>query len=907
MSSYIGNVSRFADVKKKTREKSRPKAAEAPAPEPETKPAGRGRGRGGSEGGRGGRGRGSERGRGGTRGGRGGASASFSGTRSNATPAAASSATPSAGWDSSTPSGGWDSTPAAPAPGGWDSPPGNADVGADHANAGSGWEGNADADGAPVPDGHKSSLIPEGTTKSWASMLAQPKRAPVVAKAAPTAQAAPEAEQSHHVEPNSAWDASDQDSVVQNRATELVAEESAVSQGQAPAITVDEQPIGTNASYSAPDPSVIPPKAPLTEDNVENLPDVSVPAPTETVLSTRDPSSVIGSATPSYSASQQPPIARPPAGGYATSAWRATGVPGRSASYQRKMMEQREAVVMPGNHAVDRAAVQFGSMGLNGDEGGKPLDVDEEREDAETRTQPPQQSPSQPRASLPPANRQHTVGADVTPHDNFPTPKQAPGFPAAVQPPAQSSAASQTPPSGPAAQSFGAPGLQGASQGYNQYGRYGAASMGQEPIAPSQKSYDAFGQQLSYPQGQNEQQSTYASHSQAAAPPSQSAQSFTGGGSQAPADPGTSYTSENPRSAYQNYYSSAFGPQSSSNLQENVPPQRSASGMGTAEPGFGSTNLGQSQSRFTESQASGHNTPNPPIGSQSQQSQQHLHQQPPGQTAHGGGFPYQNPYYGGYNYGAYMNQVSRERTLRTTYAQAKHRSKYPNQYNYGHQGYGGPFGGKGGMYNQPHHGYGMSPQTSYDQSSSPANASAFGPSSLHNRDSALSGFNNEYSRSGSTQPSQPHQSSLSTAFGSMSDTFGRASSGFGSHNQGYGPSTSGTSEDSLKAFQDTKTGPSPAVGQPGRPGSGFNAPSHPGNQSGYGPPQQGYGGGYPNHLNQLHNNHSSQYGGLGGLGGQHGGAQSHHGGAYGGYGGGFGNAYSNYGGGRGGWGGSYGH
>lgn len=211
------------------------------------------------------------------------------------------------------------------------------------------------------------------------------------------------------------------------------------------------------------------------------------------------------------------------------------------------------------------------------------------------------------------------------------------------------------------------------------------------------------------------------------------------------------------------------------------------------------------------------------------------------------------------------------------------------------------------MYNQPHPGFGMSPGNSYDQSSSPANASTFGPTSLHGRESTLSGFNNEYSRSGSTQPSQPHHSSSSTAFGSMGDSFGRASSGFGGHSQGYGPASSGANEDSLKAFQDTKTGPNQAIGQPVRPGSGFNAASHPGNQSGYGPPQQSFGGGYPSHLNQLHNTHSSQYGNLGGLGGQHGGAQSHHGGGYGGgYGGGFGNAYSNYGA-RGGWGGNYGH
>ena len=76
---------------------------------------------------------------------------------------------------------------------------------------------------------------------------------------------------------------------------------------------------------------------------------------------------------------------------------------------------------MPGNREVDRTAVQFGAFNLNGsgDE-----DVDGDREEPETRGQPPQHSPVAPRASLPPA-----AG---TPPIQEPTPKQpSAGLPAA--------------------------------------------------------------------------------------------------------------------------------------------------------------------------------------------------------------------------------------------------------------------------------------------------------------------------------------------------------------------------------------------------------------------------------------------------------------------------------------------
>ena len=183
---------------------------------------------------------------------------------------------------------------------------------------------------------------------------------------------------------------------------------------------------------------------------------------------------------------------------------------------------------------------------------------------------------------------------------------------------------------------------------------------------------------------------------------------------------------------------------------------------------------------------------------------------------------------------------------------------------------------------------------------------------MQGRDSNYSAPFNEYGRSGSTRPPQgPPALSTSGAFpGSMPDSFGRSSSNYASHNQPYGQPQDGVNEDSLKAYHDTKTGPSPSLGQPGRTSSAANNIGQQHSQSNYPPSQshqQSYGG-YPSHSNPPHSNQGSQYGGLGGLGGlggQQGTAQAHQGGGgYSGYGGGFGNSsYGNYG--RGGWGGNY--
>jgi hypothetical protein len=195
-------------------------------------------------------------------------------------------------------------------------------------------------------------------------------------------------------------------------------------------IPAETTPIEEPTAFEEPEVNITPSKDDLTEVNLEQVPDVSNPAPTATAASTAasswDPRNA-GSSTP-YSALQQsqPQAIRPPTSGFQASALKATGPSGRTASYQRRVLDQEEAVRMPGNREVDRAAVQFGAFNLNGsgDE-----DVDGEREEAETRAQPPQHSPVAPRASLPPAPQQ-----PVSVPDAYPTPKQSAGLPAATHP-----------------------------------------------------------------------------------------------------------------------------------------------------------------------------------------------------------------------------------------------------------------------------------------------------------------------------------------------------------------------------------------------------------------------------------------------------------------------------------------
>lgn len=590
----------------------------------------RGRGRGGLEGGRGGRGRGgSDRGRGGGRGARGGVISALNGTR------AAESAISTSTTDA------WNVASSGAAEESWDSAH-TTSASTEAVGSTGGWESSTTTTNLA-----KSSLIPEKSTQSWASMLAQSSAKPPK----------PMISEALGPLPESSIDVGD----IKSDMTQAMPAVPTDDLYDTESLRPDVETTGGKPSYDNTREGSIelsPPKDKLTEENVDNLPDSSIPLATETVASTMDGQSNVGSMTP-FGSSQQNPSARPPAGGYATSAWRSSGLqPGRTMSYQKKLMEQQEAVVMPGSHSVDRAAVQFGSLGLNGDNGS--LDADEEREDVETRAQPPQQSPpSQPRASLPPPPFAQSM---PTEHGTLEAaPKQAPGLSAKQQ-------------STPTA----APGLQAPSQstgqqnqGYDQFSRYGAGSVGQDLGSATRKSHDSFNQQLGYSHAHSDHTSMFPSQSQNSSQPQ--GQSQLGGYSQGPNDY-TSQYSTNDRNAYQSYYGGSYGQQGGQSQHETAVPQRSASGFGVTDSSYSSGAPTQTSSRFAESSPSGHTTPNPTqhqVGSsqyQQGQQQQHQHQQGQqgqqqqshGHGGHGGGFPGYggNPYYGGSYYGNYMNQAS---------------------------------------------------------------------------------------------------------------------------------------------------------------------------------------------------------------------------------------------------------
>ncbi|KAH8706931.1 hypothetical protein GQ44DRAFT_777687 [Phaeosphaeriaceae sp. PMI808] len=859
-----GSVSQFAEVPKKVKDRSRSKAKEHGAPTESIPNLRGGRAeapRRGGESLRGGRGRATDRGRGGfggtTRGGRGSASKAASSVPT----------TESAAWDTA-------STATEPKENG---------QATEHTKEASEPKTTVEAAATAVAGAAK---------KTWASMFSAPKPAPAPPK--PAEKVAPAAEAPAPI-PD---DETPVHQVAQEpaiHAEELPIPPIADEVVEAPSLGIEDTSKLIPDKIDTPELTLTPSKDKLTEENVEHLPDESNPPPTETAFSTVASSKDIGSAvaTP-LSTSTQQPIGRPGIGGYATSALKATsGGAHRSAGFQRRLIEQQEAVVMPGNHAVDRAAVQFGSLGLGN---ASDLDVDEDREEAETREQPPQHSPvAQPRAALPPAPRQAPQAAE-TPQEPVATPKQAPGLPPLPQ---QQTLSQQSPSNSLGAQAMQNQGSQ-SNQRYDQFGqRYGQGAPS-EASAPPQKAYDPFGQQIPSQTSQYDYPGQQSQQSQA--------QSQSGAFSSAPDNFSSQYLTSEQR--YQNYYGS-YGQQGTPSQQEAGSAQQrtgSAFGSGPNDSAFSQTQqqqqvstpftdmlkdgstmtlksqhvssqfsneYQQSQGRYNDAQNSGHNTPNPVAGGQQPGApgSQGQHMQHGGQQGHSGGYSYNHPYYNSPYYTGYMNQFG----------------------GYNQQGGYGSFGK--GMYGQPHH-YGMSPQAPYDQhSSSPANAGGFGASALHERSGGLG----DYGRSASGA-SQNHSATAGAGgFGAFPDSFGRQQ---GYSNQGsYGQQQSnqpGASEDSLKPFSDSKNGgPSPSAlgAQPGRPGSATqNTPGQGGPQQSH---QQGFGG-YPGHLGG-----NSQYGGgLGGLGHQGGAShqqQSQYG-NYGGFSGGYaGGSYS-----RGGWGGNYG-
>lgn len=713
--------------------------------------------------------------------------------------------------------------------------------------------------------------------KTWASMLRQS----TTPQSIPKPKEAPAQIPTDRVEPVPVAELSEPEPVDTTDETTPVAERAVPAE---PAVIIPEI-------------ALPPSKDELTKTNLEQVVDDSKPPATATAASTAadswDPRQNLASATatPLSAAQQQHQAQQVNALGFAAAAAKGPAV--RGPAYHRRVLAQEEPVRMPGGREVDRAAVQFGAFSLaDGDE-----DIDGDREEPQTRAQPPADSPvAPPRASLPPV-----VQASAVP-DSLQQ-KSAAASSGTVEPAHKTTvnvtddgAASAQPAAASAAHAPGSTQSMFSSYGSNksqpsapahthtavhigvtnaqQYGRFGqTAPQDVNAATAAQKPMDPFSQQQS--------SATQPPFEHIATPTSQPQSSQPGGAfTSAPGDYSSYYTaSQQERNPY-NYYGQQYGHQ-----QQQHGVQAPQEGLPSHPRGYGgynaqSDNLSQypqsgvqSQPRFggaaNESQHSGHSTPNPPSAQNPQQALPAGQQPAAGPGAqpqtHGGQYPgYGHPYYNNPYYHHYYS-------------------------GYGQGGFG-PYG-KGGMYGQP---YGMSPSGPFDHTSSPA---AFGQSSLH-RDGGLGTGLGDYGRAGSGQAgAQPGLGG--SGFGSVHDSFARGTSSLQSQGQPGGSAT-----DELKPFGEgakPAAGPSPSIGG-ARPGSATN--NAPGAQGGGLPPAQSsqmgssYGG-YPSHV-QGHG--GSGYGmGAGAGAGQHGSSP------YGSYGQFSSGGY--YGGGgqqqRGGWGGNY--
>ena len=373
--TILGTISQWGEVSKTKKPAARPKTkSDAPATGPaessnNSRPARGGR----SDGGRGGRARGSERARGGR--GRGTVHATTNGHRAKdnqlSVPTEEASAWANAVASDDTPSNEWTT----PVPADTDST--NDNVPAPVSTS------------EPAPKPATTSPAP----KTWASMLRQS----TTPKPAPKPKEAPVPKPVEVIEPLPPTEPS-----IPEPEPEPEAEET-----PPPTEEPVEQPAPTETvKIVEPEVALPPTEDDLTKVNLDLLPDESHPPTTATAASTaadswdaRQAAQPTAAVTPLSASQAQHQANRAATSGYATTALKATERPTpRMPSYQRRLLEQEEAVRMPGNREVDRAAVQFGAFSLNGAED----DIDGDREDPETRTQPPAESPAAPRASLPP-------------------------------------------------------------------------------------------------------------------------------------------------------------------------------------------------------------------------------------------------------------------------------------------------------------------------------------------------------------------------------------------------------------------------------------------------------------------------------------------------------------------------
>lgn len=671
-----------------------------------------------------------------------------------------------------------------------------------------------------------------------------------------------------------------------------------------------------------PEVALLPGRDQLTDKNLEKLPDTSKAPETETARSEAadswDPRGAQPSATatPLSASQQQHQADRAPTSGYAVTANKAAS---RPTAFPRRVLDQQEAVRMPGNRdAVDRAAVQFGAFSLNGSIDD---DIDGDREEPETRPQPPQDSPvTHPRTSLPPAQpapvpdtfsapaqkpaaAQIPTGPAGMGHPPVPTTSWLSGansIPAAtapvapVNPPVAASGMSHLPSHEGSIfltiVSYTAAAQAPAAQTNQQFGRFGQPAPQEPSSFPTSKPFDPYNQQQQpgASTAQNQFDGAFQGQGQIGQPQNQ--QQPSAAYSSAPSDYSTYYTAD-PSRFNTNFYQNYAQQQGAQGQQDGLSSQAQRS-YGSYNNAAQNDNLSQypqsgaqhGQSRFgsgptpADTPITGSAPVPTPAGAQTQsqtaqsnQAQSHGQQQP--QTDYPFGYhPYSaNPYYSnymGYGYGG---------------------------------GYGAPYS-KGGY--QPNQ-YGMTPQGPHGYGSA---TGGFGQSSLH-RDNAAAGGLGDYGRAGS-QPAQQQ-----SGFGGMHDSFSRGGSAYQSQvgqsftAPGSQPGSGPSAVDDLKSFGDAKggAGPSPSLGAAARPGSAANnGPSgglpapQPTQQSGLG----GMGGyGYPGNIQQGQNHglHGTQSG-AGGYGMTASAGQSHQSG-YGNYGQSFGGSYPNYP--RGGWGANY--
>ncbi len=411
------------------------------------------------------------------------------------------------------------------------------------------------------------SIIPEGTQKTWASMLRQ--------STVPKPATKPK-------EPSALQPADTIDPLTSATEPSLASTEPIVEDLAEPA---DEAAAPEVSTVIIPEIALPPSKDQLTETNVEQIADASEPPPTETTRSEAadswDPRiSAVGTVTPLSASQMQHQAVKPPASGYAATAIKATErIPTRIPSYTRRILDQEEPVRMPVNRDVDRTTVQFGALNFSGIDD----DIDGDREDPETRAQPPDDSPiAHPRTSLPPIPQPAQVP------ETFPTQKPSAALPptagpagiaipismlwatsttnqrpAVVPPPASQQPVAVTQgrclPSSLPHMSLPALILEATQPtGQNaQFGRYGAGSQDQ-PF--SQKPFDSFGQQ-NQPSSVSSQYEGFQAQQHAQAQPH--AQQPGGAFSSAPSEFSNYYTADQQGRTPYNYYNQNYGQQQS--------------------------------------------------------------------------------------------------------------------------------------------------------------------------------------------------------------------------------------------------------------------------------------------------------------------------------------------------------